>query len=39
MEQEYRDTSQEVSFVSDYDYSPFENEMEEDLENYTGLEE
>lgn len=39
MEQEYRDTSQEVPFVSDYDYSPFENEMEEDSENYTGLEE
>lgn len=39
MEQEYRDTSQEVPFVSDYDYSPFENEMEDDAENYTGLEE
>lgn len=39
MEQEYFDTSKEIPFVEDYDYSPFEDEMEADLENYTGLEE
>jgi hypothetical protein len=30
MEEEYRDTSREVPFIEEYDYNPFEEEMETD---------